>query len=370
MESFEKFQETITTERFLTNVTHILSFGNANSTLKWALLMGLIDTAPRFADSQFISLGIVAKKTLGLFQLQTREFPASGKSLRQTSGGKYDLSIFASIGSGASHLSDDSLARMAWNLAQWPVPRLQFVKNQLLPLLYEVPASWSSYMESKGSHRPVPRKLIQTDADGLPILPLLPGGIDALISVGPLLRHAIEMRWAIQVAEINNITLDPELGLREFLFPSESRKSFSLAFRGALQDLQQGRCFWCQRKLLLKYSAVDHVVPWSLSRNDAIENLVLSDLRCNQIKSSMIPDSSLTHRWVRFVEASAEDHVEIAKRFSLRTDPLTSLAWMRSQYRLAADHPGWTFFTISAGEPKVITVRWRFPDPFFNPSGI
>ena len=58
----------ITTDAFLANVTRVLEFGSANSTLKWALLMGLIDAAPVFMDEERIPLGLVAETVARRYQ--------------------------------------------------------------------------------------------------------------------------------------------------------------------------------------------------------------------------------------------------------------------------------------------------------------
>lgn len=350
----DKPKISVTTDLFLSSITKVLSCGHANSTLKWALLLGLIETAPRFVRSPNISLEHVAESVLQVYQRHSRKFPALGKVLRQTSGGKNGLSILDTFGSNNQSNDGERAAGLAWTLAQWPVPRLQFVDRELMPFLYEVPESWSDHIRSKGSNRPLPRSLIETDENGLPVLRPLSGAIEALIKVGPLLRHSIEFRWIVQIARINRISVDPEIALREFLFPSESRMNFDFSFRAEMHALQGGQCFWCERQIDAAKSVFDHVVPWSISRNDAIENLVLTDSKCNQTKSSHLPDTALTVRWLKYLQNSIKDLAAVAEKFSIRSDPITSRAWMRSQYYLMAEHSNNCLFTVFEGRPAVV----------------
>jgi len=47
-----------------------------------------------------------------------------------------------------------------------------------------------------------------------------------------------------------------------------------------------GRCEYCDKKLSLKYSQKDHIVPVSKNGSDEIENKVISCRRCNLVKSN------------------------------------------------------------------------------------
>jgi hypothetical protein len=337
----------VTTESFLRHVTRVLEGGSATSTLKWALLIGLIESAPLFAGDEEISLGPVADVVVRLYKRHAIPYPPIGHRLRQTVGGRDDLSLFTDLevfGAGSTIRT-----KVAWNLAQWPVPRLQLVNGVAAPLLFRDQEMWSERLSGKGSNRPLPMKLFAKDAEGLPVLAVLPGALDALLRVGPLLREVIEVRWALQVAGINKIGDDPKLALLRFLFPSADRRAFSEELREDLRELQSGVCLWCQSALPAKGAVVDHVVPWSFSRNDAVENLLACHQVCNSTKSDLLLHPTLSRRWVQFIQKHEQKLCDLASKHSLATDPALSLAWLRGQYRIVVDLPSWKGFHASGG---------------------
>ncbi|MCB9413626.1 MAG: hypothetical protein H6525_12410 [Actinobacteria bacterium] len=67
----------------------------------------------------------------------------------------------------------------------------------------------------------------------------------------------------------------PTRDLRRFC--SRTRVGPSLKLRNGLGHLQSGRCFWCNTTEQVEVA--DHVVPWSRSHNESVQNLVLTDAR-------------------------------------------------------------------------------------------
>jgi hypothetical protein len=347
----------ITTDIFVANAARILESGSANSTLKWALLLGLIDAAPAFARHTKIPLVYVAETVLRTYSRQSAAYPPVGRQLRQTAGGRADLAIVNRTDEvGPRSTSVAAVRSLAWTLAQWPAPRLQYVQGQALPLIFRVPASWLDHLRTKGSNRPLPRRLFETNKEGLPLLRVLPGAIDALLRVGPLLRQSIELRWTTQVAEINKIIGDPELSLWRFLFPSDFRRLFSGKLREALLDLQDRKCAWCAKPVSVELSEVDHVVPWSVSRNDAAENLAIAHKRCNQLKSDLPLHPELARRWLQHLDSKGQELQQLAAELSLYSNKAMTVAWICSQYRLIRSGSEWATFAAMDGHPRVQRV--------------
>jgi hypothetical protein len=315
--------------------------------------MGLIDVAPLFSDENRIPLRLEAQSVASTYQRQSVPYPPIGEPLRQSAGGKSDLALLSNTANSPLGNTNGSTTAIAWTLAQWPAPRLQLVGGEIVPLLFDVPAIWMDYLRQNGSKRPIPRRLFECEPDGLPLLRCLPGGVEALLRVGPLLREVIEARWVNHVAATNKLVIDPATSLRQFLFPAQTRQPIPLGFRRELLQVQRHSCFWCQKKLKSDSAAVDHVVPWSISRNDAVQNLVLAHQRCNLTKSDLLPHPLLANRWLRHLRTHQHLLNEIADRYSMYSSLQTSVAWLLSQYRLLDGRDRVVFFTVRDGEPCV-----------------
>ncbi len=123
---------------------------------------------------------------------------------------------------------------------------------------------------------------------------LRPGAADALVPLAGLLRPLLELHWTREVARLNGTELGEDR-LREFLFGT-SRVSLQRLAPG-LNDLQDGRCFYCGTRLRPGSTDVDHVVPWSRVPNDALANLVLADRTCNGNKRDHPAALPLLERW-------------------------------------------------------------------------
>lgn len=50
---------------------------------------------------------------------------------------------------------------------------------------------------------------------------------------------------------------------------------------------QHNRCFYCGNTLMLGYTEVDHIIPFSSSRDGSTANLCLSCKHCNRIKATL-----------------------------------------------------------------------------------
>jgi hypothetical protein len=115
-----------------------------------------------------------------------------------------------------------------------------------------------------------------------------------LVSLAGLLRPLLELHWAREVAKYNGQHLTEDR-LADFLFGSE-RESLS-RLRPGLRDAQGGRCFYCAVELKTGDVEVDHFIPWSRLPNDGLQNLVLTDRRCNNSKRDHLADLPLLKLW-------------------------------------------------------------------------
>jgi 5-methylcytosine-specific restriction endonuclease McrA len=90
------------------------------------------------------------------------------------------------------------------------------------------------------------------------------------------LRTATESGYPGETADLN-----------QFLFGSE-RAALAIV-RPILIDIQQGRCFFCNKPLSPPSTHVDHFIPWARYPVDLGHNFVLADGRCNSQKCDRLP---------------------------------------------------------------------------------
>lgn len=156
------------------------------------------------------------------------------------------------------------------------------------------------------------------------------------------------------VASLNRLDLEGDR-LRAHLFGA-TRSAFPPQLRAALRDLQDDRCFYCDRRFRTRVE-VDHFVPWSRWPNDAVENLVLAD-SCNNDKRDHLAAADHALRWARRSRVSGSDLAEIAAGTGWTSEPKRALAIGRSSYfHLPAGTPLWSLAgNFTDDDPKRIAA--------------
>ncbi len=126
------------------------------------------------------------------------------------------------------------------------------------------------------------------------VIRLQPGVAYCFRAFYPMLTDMIEGAWSQFVQQRNRKHLGQVVDLRSFLFGSR-RKSLD-AYRPLLRDLQEGRCFYCEREIKSR-SEVDHFIPWRLYSLDLGHNFVLAHPGCNSSKSDLLAAENHLERW-------------------------------------------------------------------------
>jgi hypothetical protein len=111
-----------------------------------------------------------------------------------------------------------------------------------------------------------------------------------------LLRDMIEARWIDYLRRANRAVIGETSELRGFLFGS-TRANLDV-LKDPLMEEQQGRCFYCQRRLREEVH-VDHFIPWSRYAADLGHNYVLAHARCNEHKSASLAAEDHLRHWQR-----------------------------------------------------------------------
>jgi hypothetical protein len=131
------------------------------------------------------------------------------------------------------------------------------------------------------------------------------------------------------VAEINGVA-KVELDLHRHLFGAD-RLIPPKPLREGIAVLQANRCFYCRGPLGVRPEA-DHRIPRARCGIDAVENLVLADLACNNDKRDLLLGPPLVATWARRNHHHAGRLVQLAKASRWDTDPGATIAVARSTY--------------------------------------
>jgi 5-methylcytosine-specific restriction endonuclease McrA len=331
--------------RLAQQVLGVLDAGSKTQTYKFALLVALIDEVLEHVDvdgrAPTSTTGTaLADRVVRLYWAQTRPIDAHGHA-RQSgqSSGLVDVAaerraLLAGAGwlpydsfRGVDPEGEEALRRRARRaICGYAIPLLQRYGSGstavTVPFLYE---SWAEQRTAHDDHR----------GDRLD---LLPGVGDALVSVGPLLRRLVEAEWLTFVHARNRGRVAEPL-LERALFGA-ARTTLQPA-RAALLDLQGPACTYCGATTSLE---ADHFLPWSLSRDDALNNLVLACRACNGDKRAQLAGAAPLEEWVARNSKLRPQLAAAARAIGWPDDLAATRSRGRALYRAqaAAVIPFWT----------------------------
>jgi 5-methylcytosine-specific restriction endonuclease McrA len=329
----------------------LLDFGSFTATYKYAVLLGLTDLclecSTRSGDvPDFVTTRQLAEKVVQLYWPHTLPFsgPASAGVLRQNTSGQAEivtliarfreshlLHAFGPL-TGARPEAPEAFERLLgaveWKLVEMPLPRLQQLGTRYDPFIYSI--HWDASIRRAQAAGP--------DFDNR----ILFAGQAAehLVRLAGLLRPLLQRQWAAMVARLNRGLVE-DAQLEEFLF---GRPRTALArVKRPLRELQENRCFYCDSSLT-GVAEVDHFIPWARYPDDAIENLVLADRRCNNAKRDFLASAEHVARWTDRLADSRHlaDLRGLAATARWDSHPSRTLSVARAMYlRLPADALLW-----------------------------
>ena len=271
---------------FLRSLQRLLDEGSFVSSYKFALLHAIADLClVRGDDSGAVlelSTSEIAEQFVRLYWPQVAPFVAGADSeiLRQNTGRQ--AAIVRELAERHNRYQG-SLAELERSAADWgqvrrkvehtvrkmPLWKLQTVGSERLEFLYE-----------------------NLDAGGT--VRLEPGVSYCFRAFYPMVTDMIEGAWSHFVQRRNPRLLGQIVDLRSFLFGSQ-RKALA-AYRPLLREVQQGRCFYCERNIKSR-ADVDHFIPWRLYSLDLGHNFVLAHQGCNSSKSDLLAAEEHLERW-------------------------------------------------------------------------
>lgn len=83
--------------------------------------------------------------------------------------------------------------------------------------------------------------------------------------------------------------------LEQFMF--EPNRNQLNAVANVLVELQECKCFYCNKVMKKGSYAVDHFIPRSMYPSDTGHNFVLADSSCNSKKSNLLASDEFLHKW-------------------------------------------------------------------------
>lgn len=291
-------------------VLNVLDQGRFTTTYKYAVLLGIMDlclenTARSGAPPEMLTTRQLAEKVFELYWPQVTPYRQTDP-LRQTRGrsdqrasvlalvtrfrdvaasriGKA-LPLLDRARSACPDAFEEAIREAEWTLIRYPVLLLQRVGGVQERFLYDI--GWDEGVRRGDVRRYQAGK--PSDFDNR--LMLRPHVGEHLVRLNNLLRPLIQRQWTAEVARINSLE---EAELQTFLFGAE-RVSLA-AVRQPLLELQEGRCFYCDRPV--GTAEVDHFLPWSRYPGNGIENLVVADRACNGNKRDFLAAARHVEAW-------------------------------------------------------------------------
>ncbi len=124
---------------------------------------------------------------------------------------------------------------------------------------------------------------------------LRPGVSYCLRHFYPLIGDLVRGAWTRYIRCHNHDALGTTSDLAEFLFGSE-RADLSVV-RTILEDVQAGRCFYCERAIPRQAGHVDHFIPWSKYPVDLGHNFVVAHQTCNSAKADHLAAAEFLLAW-------------------------------------------------------------------------
>jgi len=166
-----------------------------------------------------------------------------------------------------------------------------------------------------------------------------------------LISDLVRGAWLRNVRQQNLDLIGETTDLSEFLFGGE-RASLATV-RPTLEDLQQGKCFYCGCPLRPNTTEVDHFVSWARYPADLGHNFVLADKRCNGKKRDRLPACEHLYRWAernekygpqlasefqrRGVVANIAASMRITHWAYAQTETASGLTWLRGEELVPLD---------------------------------
>lgn len=278
---------------FLRNIQRLLAEGLFTATYKFALVLALADLAVEqgndSGETLEVSTSAIAEKFIQYYWRHTKPF-APGHAepfiLRQNHGNMPAvLSELMEAATGVQTLSE-----LKKDVRKWRgiVSRVrQTVCNQPLRYLPTFGTTRHAFLYADSPEIQAGR-VVQS-------IRLNPGVMFCLRRFYDLVTDMVRGAWVRYARRYNADRLGSPTDLDEFLFGSE-RAPLDV-YVPILREVQESRCFYCEREMKVEQAHVDHFIPWSLYPVDLGHNFVLAHSTCNLAKADHLAAVCHLEKW-------------------------------------------------------------------------
>ena len=342
---------------FATTLIQLIDQASTNSTYKYALTIALVDAAVENMGGSpegrgFVTTEELARRVIDLYWPHTRPWPGGSgleesqrlRQLQSRGSSIVDRVAEAAVEYGRQprRASFEAAEPERWaslleeverTLISYPIPRLQRLGTEVVPLVFD-PTAWpekgagfklAAYFRAR-------REGVNHEGFDNRVQ-FLEGAEEALAVLSPVIRPLVIDKWVDYVRSRNEGK--GQESLREFLFGAD--RTSLMTIRRPLADLQEGRCFYCGESMGDDI-AIDHFVPWSRTGCDDLFNLVAAHAGCNSSKSDHLPSRSHVHAWLGRCGRAADEIQAIAAHSGWASDEVRTRRVVASCYWSAGQH--------------------------------
>ena len=338
--------------RLAERLIQLLGRGGFTATYKYAVLIAIMDLCMELTSAtglppDMITTRQLAEKVIEIYWPHCIPHPDKHGVLRQNTGQEgtqaeivthivkfrlaadrnpaASLPLSRARASAARGAYEKLVDTIEWKLVEMPLPRLQIIGGEEDRFLYE-----HAFTLDMKRREVIPYQQGKPHSFDNRLL-LKPGVSAALIALNGVVRPLVYRNWALMVASVNGLH---EPTLEEFLFGS-TRISLE-PVRSGLRELQDGRCFYCEKSMGASCH-IDHFVPWARHADNSIDNLVAAHEDCNGKKSDYLAAAEHVVRWRERSAQRAGELLAIAREEAWETRPARTLSVARAIYQMLPD---------------------------------
>lgn len=112
-----------------------------------------------------------------------------------------------------------------------------------------------------------------------------------------LIISILRSHWLDRIRSMpaNQSALGNDSDLSEFLFGG--RRNALAKVKPVFEEIQKGRCFYCEKPLKNRKAEVDHFIPWAKYPSDLAHNFLLACHKCNNNKSDHLAAKPHYEKW-------------------------------------------------------------------------
>ena len=277
----------------------ILDRGNTTGTNKFGLLLSLIDLAPYVGADRRIQYRDIVLKLIEIHWSHSVPYSGAGTLRQLSSPNKENTTVIQEIGKLRQEIApscqfeqalktidsskwEKAIAKITTDTRRNALRKLQTINRAESSFLYDIDKTSASITMHENA-------------------------LAALIQFGPVIREVVEFKFVHCVVKCNKPILGDTVDgkVHRHLF-AHNRQMPSSLVRKQLWELQGQRCLYTGEVLddpTLKSDrvAIDHVIPWSISKLSQIENFVVTSKKINSSKSNLLISPKLLKTWSEYV---------------------------------------------------------------------